>query len=1271
MTGLTFLNVNPDDAYNDYGMDATEESLQNMFDSYREFYVQSGTRVDIEQFFIYYNDSNPYYLEVDFTSVTSGFGLIVRNDGITGTLNTGGDITVGVEITSYWGADFNATVSDSFVIHSIAQEVESVTISGATSGEVGDYIDLTATVDPSDADNPDVTWSITSGSNRATISSQDGDSCRINLTGEGSVTVRATADDGGGAYDTHTITVTQPQPVTNISITGPTEVNIGSSITLTATTTPSSADNRYVNWTVTSGSSRVTYDTDDTSTGGTITLIGQSAGSVTVRATADDGSGVSATYSITVNDPDVTYRINYNLQGGSWSQSDQSYTTEASSYRFTIHSAEPTRDGYEFMGWATNSSTSNISYSPSSGVTLYSSDPVLDLWAVWEALDEYTLILNANGGTLSSNVITEYESGSAHTFNLSGYVPTWGDRVFVGWAESANATSATVISGGSYSTSTLSSTLYAVWNTTYTVTYDTNGGTNTPSPQTYATTQSSHSFTVQSSSMVRDGYEFVGWGLTANDTAVTYQTGNTVNLTRAEPTITLYAVWAKVFTLQFDAGDGTGAPDTMTSTSTIDESHAFIIPDDVPTLSGHEFAGWKVSGDSTSYQPGEPITVTGTTVLEAVWNEVNTITLHYEAGEGATNVPEDQIATEVNTDTHEFTVTSTVPVREGYHFDGWSTTSGGAVEYTAGEFITVTGSDTLYAVWTAYTYITLQYNGLGGTNVPSTQTHETLDESSHTFTISSAVPVLDGYEFGGWALTEGGEAEKQPGETIEVTGSQTLYAVWLKINSFVLQYDVGEGSGTFEQQTHQSTEAAHTFTISETKPTAPEGMYFEGWDTDGDGQADKQPGETMDVTGTLTITAVYQQITYDHTVVFDANGGQGGPDSVTETTTEQTHLIEVPDTVPTMEGMAFLGWADSDDAESPDYVVGDHIEVGETKTVYAVWREAVVHITSTQEDVTVYIGTPFSYLVTTDVEGATVQFESEPPASGWLSVDSSGRIYGTPVRTDQGSYEVTVSASYPGYETATQTFTITVEPIDHQVAPTAGVDIFIAGSSATNEPVQLDGYLDYGTFYAYTLDIQFSGSSANEIVWTLNGEMISSLWNVNYTFRDIGEYEIVQTVKNSYNGGSEDSVTVRFTISGYPTVTFVSNGGSEAPVATASGYGGTIEMPADPTRDGYVFAGWFLDEDLTEPFNRYSKLTENITLYAAWTESAEPAPGGDDDDGGDGSETKWGLYAGIVLIIVGALIAAYAVFERSYYFLIPAAVLAIVGAVVIVFYGGI
>ena len=160
---------------------------------------------------------------------------------------------------------------------------------------------------------------------------------------------------------------------------------------------------------------------------------------------------------------------------------------------------------------------------------------------IWRRVEQMV----ANGGTLSSSVITEYESGSAHTFNLSGYVPTWGDRVFVGWAESANATSATVISGGSYSTSTLSSTLYAVWNTTYTVTYDTNGGTNTPSPQTYATTQSSHSFTIQSSSMIRAGYEFVGWGLTSNDTAATYQTGNTVNLTRAEPTITLYAVWAR------------------------------------------------------------------------------------------------------------------------------------------------------------------------------------------------------------------------------------------------------------------------------------------------------------------------------------------------------------------------------------------------------------------------------------------------------------------------------------------------------------------------------------------------------------------------------------------------------------------------------------------------------------------------------------------------------------------------------------------------------
>ena len=65
------------------------------------------------------------------------------------------------------------------------------------------------------------------------------------------------------------------------------------------------ADDRHVNWSITSGSNRVSYTVSDTSTGGTITLTGLSAGSVTVRATAVDGSGEYDTHTVTVVQPVV------------------------------------------------------------------------------------------------------------------------------------------------------------------------------------------------------------------------------------------------------------------------------------------------------------------------------------------------------------------------------------------------------------------------------------------------------------------------------------------------------------------------------------------------------------------------------------------------------------------------------------------------------------------------------------------------------------------------------------------------------------------------------------------------------------------------------------------------------------------------------------------------------------------------------------------------------------------------------------------------------
>ena len=83
------------------------------------------------------------------------------------------------------------------------------------------------------------------------------------------------------------------------------------------------------------------------------------------------------------------------------------------------------------------------------------------------------------------------------------------------------------------------------------------------------------------------------------------------------------------------------------------------------------------------------------------------------------------------------------------------------------------------------------------------------------------------------------------------------------------------------------------------------------------------------------------------------------------------------------------------------------------------------------------------------------------------------------------------------------------------------------------------------------------------------------------------------------------------------TVTFNTNGGSDVDSLSVD-YGEKVEKPADPTREGYTFAGWYSNEELTMPWDFDTPISDNITLYAKWTEiptytvavSASPAESG-------------------------------------------------------------
>jgi len=70
---------------------------------------------------------------------------------------------------------------------------------------------------------------------------------------------------------------------------------------------------------------------------------------------------------------------------------------------------------------------------------------------------------------------------------------------------------------------------------------------------------------------------------------------------------------------------------------------------------------------------------------------------------------------------------------------------------------------------------------------------------------------------------------------------------------------------------------------------------------------------------------------------------------------------------------------------------------------------------------------------------------------------------------------------------------------------------------------------------------------------------------------------------------------------GTHTVTFNSMGGSSVAPATYE-LDSLIVEPAAPTRSGYVFGGWYTEQDCTNKWNFASdRVTENITLFANWT----------------------------------------------------------------------
>jgi len=205
--------------------------------------------------------------------------------------NDGDDGVINCAEAAIW--DVALTAGDALALGNPSGDVlvTGITVTGAGDAtEIttdGGTLQMTATVDPADATNKAVTWSITQGGGKATIDANG----LLTAVKNGTVTVTATSSDGGNVSGNLEVTITN-QPVilvTSIEVTA--EGNAeeiatqGGTLQMHAQILPDNATENTVTWSVVPGTGDATID----STG---LLVAVSDGTVGVRATAKDGSGI-------------------------------------------------------------------------------------------------------------------------------------------------------------------------------------------------------------------------------------------------------------------------------------------------------------------------------------------------------------------------------------------------------------------------------------------------------------------------------------------------------------------------------------------------------------------------------------------------------------------------------------------------------------------------------------------------------------------------------------------------------------------------------------------------------------------------------------------------------------------------------------------------------------------------------------------------------------------------------------------------------------------
>lgn len=576
------------------------------------------------------------------------------------------------------------------------------------------------------------------------------------------------------------------------------------------------------------------------------------------------------------------------------------------------------KTGYTFGGWGV-----------SGNQTMGTSDVIRTV--VWSP-NTYEVVFHSDSATTQQSFT--YDEATA----LNGSVTKPG-YTLSGWATSSGGPK---VYGVNETVKNLTSAmngkvdLYAVWQAqTCTISFANGGGTGSMEPQPFL-----HGIAqeLMPNGFTRTGYTFAGW----TDDATTYVDGQSITATG---NMALTAKWApNVYRVVFN-GNGANGGTTMASQSfSCDESKN--LTNNTFTRTGYTFAGWATTytGDK-AYDNGQAVqnlttAQNGTVTLYAVWIP-NTYFVSFNSGAGSGSM---------NNQAHTYDAAQPLAdntfARTGYSFNGWNVQADGTgLNYADKALVinlTVTGSVTLYAQWTADTY-SLAFNSNNGVGSMNNQNFATGDSG----TVSANRFVKPGYTFNGWNTKADGTGTNYAADASLMSldnltaASPTLYAKWIA-NNYTVSFNANGGTGSMTDQSF-----AYDVTKNLTANSfSRENDTFLGWSTSATAEtATYANGQSVSnlsaiADGRVTLYAVWRANTYE--VYFDGNGGSG---DMLPQTIGRSDATQLNTNAYTRTGYSFAGWNTNINGSGISYSNGQQVtnlpgDSASSITLYAQWTES-------------------------------------------------------------------------------------------------------------------------------------------------------------------------------------------------------------------------------------------------------------------------------------------------------------------------------------------